>query len=253
MTPGPLLFARYAYAPNALGYCGADEPRTLLEYGDAKESDRGLAELARTFEGAWPYLQLIASANRIEDPLDPRVVDAYWVGNGLLDRIGPGALARHVEDRFRGRVGRGWQAVLDAVAAGAVPHHSFHVFAVYPWLGLMRTGIVDEPLRVLDQCRTTPAVVQAVDGDRAEVLAPLLVWSGRELTLGPWAAREVHWRADGLAFAGGLQPGDWVALHWDFVCERLTSHRANRLLLATRRGLAAVNRREAGGLPAQAG
>ena len=35
MTAGPLLFARYAYPPNALGYCGADEPRTLLEYGDA--------------------------------------------------------------------------------------------------------------------------------------------------------------------------------------------------------------------------
>ncbi len=48
MTAGPLLFARYAYAPNALGYCGADEPRTLLEYGDAQASDRGLAELARS-------------------------------------------------------------------------------------------------------------------------------------------------------------------------------------------------------------
>lgn len=253
MTPGPLLFARYAYAPNALGYCGADEPRTLLEYGDAKASDRGLAELARTFEGAWPYLQLIASANRIDDPLDPRVVDAYWVGNGLLDGIGSDQLARHVEDRFRGRVGRGWQDVLDAVAAGAVPHHSFHVFAVYPWLGLMRTGVVDEPLRVLDQCRTTPALVQSVDGDTADVLAPLLVWSGRELTLGPWAPRTVHWRADGLAFADPLLPGDWVALHWDFVCERLTSRRAKRLLLATRRGIDAVNRRAAGGLPAQAG
>ena len=253
MTPGPLLFARYAYAPNALGYCGADEPRTLLEYGDAKASDRGLAELARTFEGAWPYLQLIASANRIDDPLDPRVVDAYWVGNGLLDGIGSDALARHVEDRFRSRVGRGWQDVLEAVAAGAVPHHSFHVFAVYPWLGLMRTGVVDEPLRVLDQCRTTPALVQSVDGDSAEVLAPLLVWSGRKLTLGPWAPRKVHWRADDLAFADTLRPGDWVALHWDFVCERLTSRRARRLLLATRRGLDAVNRRAAGGLPDHAG
>ena len=252
MTPGPLLFARYAYAPNALGYCGADEPRTLLEYGDAQASDRGLAELARTFEGAWPYLQLIAAANRIDDPLDPRVVDAYWVGNGLLDKVGPDSLARHVEDRFRGRVGRGWQDILDAVAAGAVPHHSFHVFAVYPWLGLMRTGIVDEPLRVLDQCRTTPARVLAVEGDRAEVLAPLLAWSGRELRLGPWSRREVHWRADGLAFAGTPQPGDWVSLHWDFVCERMTSTRARRLLDATVQALDAVNR-AAGGLPAGTG
>ena len=32
---GALLFARYAYPPNALGYCGADENRTLLEYGEA--------------------------------------------------------------------------------------------------------------------------------------------------------------------------------------------------------------------------
>ena len=252
MTPGPLLFARYAYAPNALGYCGADEPRTLLEYGDAQASDRGLSELARTFDGAWPYLQLIAAANRIDDPLDPRVVDAYWVGNGLLDNVGPGSLARHVEDRFRGRVGRGWQDILDTVASGAVPHHSFHVFAVYPWLGLMRTGIVDEPLRVLDQCRTTPARVLAVEGDRAEVIAPLLAWSGRELRLGPWSHRDVHWRADGLAFAETLQPGDWVSLHWDFVCERMTSSRARRLLDATVQALNAVNR-AAGGLPAGAG
>jgi uncharacterized protein DUF6390 len=249
MTAGPLLFARYAYAPNALGYCGADEPRTLLQYGDANESDPGLAELARTFEGAWPYLSLIAAANRIEDPLDPRVVDAYWVGNGLLDAVSPDALARHVEDRFRGRVGRGWEGMLDAVAAGAVPHHSFHVFAVYPWLGLMRTGVIDEPLRVLDQCRTTPARVLSVDDDKATVLAPLLTWTGRELRLGPWAPREAHWRADGLAFTDALQPGDWVSLHWDFVCERLTEARARRLLQATSRGIASVARRAAGGLP----
>jgi len=249
MTAGPLLFARYAYAPNALGYCGADEPRTLLQYGDANESDPGLAELARTFEGAWPYLSLIAAANRIEDPLDPRVVDAYWVGNGLLDAVSPDALARHVEDRFRGRVGRGWEGMLDAVAAGAVPHHSFHVFAVYPWLGLMRTGVIDEPLRVLDQCRTTPARVLSVDDDKATVLAPLLTWTGRELRLGPWAPREAHWRADGLAFTDALQRGDWVSLHWDFVCERLTEARARRLLQATSRGIASVARRAAGGLP----
>ena len=28
---GPALFARYAYAPNALGYCGPNDPSALLE------------------------------------------------------------------------------------------------------------------------------------------------------------------------------------------------------------------------------
>ena len=110
------------------------------------------------------------------DPLDPRVVEAYWVGNELLDRVEPGRSSRHVDDRFRGRLGRAHENVVDAVAAGAVPHHCFHVFAVYPWLGLLRTGIVDEPLRILDQCRTTPARVVSVDGETvtgARPAAPL--------------------------------------------------------------------------------
>jgi uncharacterized protein DUF6390 len=186
VTAGPLLFARYAYPPNSLGYCGTDETHLLLEYGAAHASDGGLAEAARTFEGAWPYLTLIAGANEITDPLDPRVVEAYWVGNDLLDRVPAGDLARHVEDRFRGRIGRSWQRVVDAVGAGAVPHHTFHVFAVYPWLGLMRTGVVDEPLHVLDRCRTTPALVESTSEDSARVLVRPLVWDGRRLALGSW-------------------------------------------------------------------
>ena len=237
---GPLLFARYAYPPNALGLCGADSPRTLLEYGDAGASDGGLAELARTFEGAWPYLELIAGANGVADPLDRRVVEAYWVGNELLDRVQPGELARHVGDRFHGRLGRARDHVFDAVAAGAVPHHCFHVFAVYPWLGLMRTGIVDEPLRILDQCRTTPGLVLAVDGDAATVLAAPLRFQAGDLRLGAPEPRTVGWRDAGLAFVPELHPGDLVALHWDFVCDVLAPAGARALEHANRRALASV-------------
>lgn len=199
MTSGPLLFARYAYPPNSLGYCGADETRTLLEYGDAEVSDGGLAELARTFEGAWPYLTLIADANEIADPLDPRVVHAYWVGNELLDHVAPSDLARHVHERFRGRVGRATERLVDTVAAGAVPHHCFHVFAVYPWLGLLRTGIVEEPLHVLDRCRITPACVVSVAGDEAVVRLRPLCWNGHTLELGTWTSRTARWRDAGLS------------------------------------------------------
>ena len=237
---GALLFARYAYPPNALGLCGADTPRTLLEYGDAHASDGGLAELARTFDGAWPYLELIAGANGLADPLDTRVVEAYWVGNELLDCVRPAELARHVDDRFRGRLGRARERVVDAVAAGAVPHHCFHVFAVYPWLGLMRTGVVDEPLRILDQCRTTPGLALAVDGDSATVLASPLRFEDGDLRLGPPAPRVVRWRDDGRAFVPSLRPGDVVSLHWDFVCDVLSPASAAALERANRRALAAV-------------
>jgi hypothetical protein len=241
MTPGPLLFARYAYPPNALGLCGADESSTLLQYGSDGASDEGLAELARAFEGAWPYLTLIADANGINDPLDSRVVEAYWVGNRLLDAVTPRALARHVEDRFKGRVGRTWQGIVDAVAAGAVPHHTFHVFAVYPWLGLLRTGDVTHPLSVLDRCRTTPALAVRVEGETAHVLAPSLDWDGNRLALGPWQQRTARFSESGLGFVA-VNRGDWVSLHWDFVCDRLTPAQAATLYAANGRALAASNR-----------
>jgi hypothetical protein len=242
LTAGPLLFARYAYPPNALGLCGADETRMLLEYGAAHESDGGLAQLARTFEGAWPYLTLIAGANGLADPLDPRVVEAYWVGNELLDGVGASDLARHVEDRFRGRIGGSWRRVIETVAAGAVPHHSFHVLAVYPWLGLLRSGVVDEPLHVLDRCRVTPAVVRAVSDDELQVALRPLVWDGRTLELGAWEERRARWRDEGLALVSAPRPGDRVSLHWDFACDRLSPTAAAALVRATRRALAAVNR-----------
>jgi len=240
-TAGPLLFARYAYPPNALGLCGADTRRTLLEYGAAHESDGGLAELARTFDGAWPYLELIAGVNGIEDPLDGHVVEAYWVGNELLDRVDPARLVNHVDERFRGRLGRSREYVYDAARAGGVPHHCFHVFAVYPWLGLLRSGIVDEPLRILDQCRTTPARVVAVEGETATVKARPLLYERGLLRLGEPAERTVRWSESGLSFLERPEPGRLVSLHWDFVCDTLTPAGVRALDAATRRALHVAN------------
>ena len=129
---GALLFARYAYPPNAMGYCGPDAAAELLERaaGGTRGAEDGLRRLARGFEGAWPYLELIAAANQIRDPLDRRVVEAYWIGNALLDRVPAAMTAASLEDRFRHRAGeRSWERLVAAVP-GAQPHHSFHVFGV---------------------------------------------------------------------------------------------------------------------------
>jgi hypothetical protein len=58
-TGGPLMFVRYAYPPNALGYCGPADFAAFREYAVAGVVDRGLVQLAQAFAGAWPYLELI--------------------------------------------------------------------------------------------------------------------------------------------------------------------------------------------------
>jgi hypothetical protein len=214
----------------------------LLEYGSAGVVDAGLVELARTFEGAWPYLELIASQNGIADPLDARVVQAYWVGSGLLDRVDPGRLALHLDDRFRARVGPAWRRLADAIPARAVPHHNFHVFAVYPWVGLLRTGASTEPLRVLESCRIAAGQVESVSAATATVVVEPLVWDGRMLRLGGRTRREASWHTDGLGFVGDLRPGEWVSVHWDWVCDRLTGEQVARLRRYTLRTLAIANR-----------
>jgi len=242
MIPGALLFARYAYPPNALGYCGADDARTLLQYGDANDSDGGLVELARSFEGAWPYLELIAHANHVEDPLDPRVVEAYWVGNALLEQVDARRLVEQLDDRFRTRAGQGWSRLTESLPDETPPHHNFHVFGVYPWVGLLRAGNVEEPLRVLESCRIAPGRVEAVADGEARVLVQPLVWDGRRLGLGPRSPRRAEWRRDGLGFVRDLEPGDWVSLHWDWVCDRLSPEQLTALRRYTSRTLTLANR-----------
>lgn len=224
MTAGPVLFARYAHPPHALGYCGPGRPTEMLAqaaYVDATGGDdRGLRQLAAGFEGAWPYLQLIAAANGLADPLDARVVSAYWVGNRLLDHVRPALLFDSMETRFRTRAGGSWWKLGAMVSPEAVPHHNFHVFAVYPWVGLLRSGrLVDEPLRVLDRCRIRWGLVTEVEATRVHVVSQPLAYEGHHLALGQPVAEVAARHPDGVG--PHLEAGDQVSLHWDWVCDRL--------------------------------
>ncbi|HUI03586.1 MAG TPA: DUF6390 family protein [Acidimicrobiales bacterium] len=240
---GPALFARYAYPPNALGYCGPDDPAALLGLAtDARPHPADLRQLAARFEGAWPYLELIAASNGIGDPLDRRVVEAYWVGNGLLARVPPAALWRSIDDRFHRRAGPLFEPMAAAVPLGGVPHHSFHVFAVYPWLGLLRAGREGPALTVLDRCRIRWGTVESVDGDHVVVRTRLLTFCGSQLRLAEHDEVEVaRWAVDGTTFVGALSPGDVVSLHWDWVCDRLSPPALARLRRWSAHTLAVVN------------
>jgi hypothetical protein len=237
---GPVLFARFAYPPNERGSCGPPEHRTLYEYAAAGASDPDLGRLARRFAGAWPYLELIAGVSGIPDPLDHRVVEAYWIGNDLLDRIDMTTFGNALMDRFRRQTGPAWAHLAEAVPAGAVPHHSFHVLDVYPWVGLLGHGR-GEPLEVLQQCRIRWGQVVTVDGDDVVVMSRPLTYCDGRLGLGAPRAEHATGGLDGVRLAGPLSPGDWVGLHWSWVCDRLGPRQLHDLQRFTRRHLRITN------------
>lgn len=215
---GALIFARYAYPPNELGYCGPDGAAALLQPGAAAEIERR----ARQFDGAWCYLEFLAESAGICDPLDARVVEAYWVGNDLLHNADPSRLVRRLLRQFSSQRGGTWREA----AGRATAHHSFQVFEVYPWARLLVTDGTTVALEVLDQCRIRAGVVKHVDGESATVQSRPLIWNGSVLEIGPPREELVRWSTGGMSFLGGLTPGDHVSLHWDWVCDVVTAEQA---------------------------
>jgi hypothetical protein len=237
---GGVLFARYAYPPNERAYCGPADVDEVFADATGQQDPRGSRVRAQEFTGAWPYLRLIADANGLADPLDPRIVQGYWLGTSPASAVPLRALADHVDLRFRHRAGVGWDHLGAALRPGAVPDHAFHVLAVYPWVGLLREGVTEPARSVLESCCIRPGVVSSIDGSHAVVRVPTLDWDGNRLTLAAAEERRFRWRRDGLGLAAEVRAGDHVTVHWDWVCQRLDPPAAAALTQRLRDRLAAV-------------
>jgi hypothetical protein len=235
---GTLRFIRYGFMPNRLSYCGPlGENQTLFEYGIERVQDGGLPPLLRRFSGALPYLQLIAQANGLADPFDTRVVEAYWLGNELLERVEVRQLYDSLVQRFSKQLqGRTRDLVLGKAPAGARPHHSFHVLDVHS-----RVGELGHSLHTLDHCRVSWGDVQSVEGAEVVVQRQALVLREGKLVLDTARPERVVRQLDGHGFADHVTVGDRVSVHWGWVCEVLTERQRAQLERYTRHHLALAN------------
>jgi len=154
------MFAQYAYGPNRLGYCGPAQPAILR---DGSEDDVRAA--ARKFSGAWPYLQVLSRMTGIDDPLDHRPVESYWLGGGVGAQLDPDESARELLAVIGPAAGRYWSHLTPEPAREAAADHCFHVFGGYPWSRLLGKGRDEHPLRILDGCRITWGAVLSRDDD----------------------------------------------------------------------------------------
>ena len=232
---GTTRFVRYAFMPNRLQYCGGDDNRTILEYAVADVREPPLDRMLRKFTGALPYLALIARRNGIADPFDARVVEAYWIGNELLERVEARELYDHLTMRYGAELSK---RTMDRVAAkapaGARPHHSFHVLDV--WRQTERGR--NEVLATLDGCRISWGRVTAVEaGELVVERAPIELREGH-LVLGAPRAERVTRMLEGNGFVEDARVGDVVSMHWSWACEVLTAQQQRSLERYTRLHLA---------------
>jgi hypothetical protein len=233
---GVQLAARFSIATNRLKYCGpADaEPALFRTIVDGKDVAASRNALLR-FEALEPYLTAIAGKHGL-DPLDHEVVEAYWIGNELLDGF--------TRDDFRGILDtlsrRGLpRTMADALSAHLpdhpLPHHVFHVS--YVGVGNV-TGHVKTTLPNMEACRPAWARVLKVSKAGLEVEKPPLEYVRGRFRIGTPIRESVAYDPRVLP---GLTNGDHVALHWNWPAVALTEGQLANLKEYTECSLAAAS------------
>jgi Family of unknown function (DUF6390) len=234
---GVALCARFSIATNRLQFCGpadaAPDLYAAITRGErVEEAGRALAR----FEALYPYLEAIGAMHGRE-PFDREVVEAYWLGNRLLDRFGREEFSAILDALVRrGLPSPTARRLTEHLPEGALPHHVFHV--AYVGVGEV-TGHVETTLRNMEQCRPKLATVVRLRDRTLLLRAPSLTLQDGRLALGADSEFERAYEPEILPQVG---VGSAVALHWDHPAIELRPAQADALRRYTDLCVAAANR-----------
>lgn len=238
---GILRCSRYAFGPNRLHYCGPDANREIFDYIKEKKQDPRLGNLMKGFATMYPYLKHIADASRIRDPFDEKVVEAYWLGNELLEKVGKKKFWRHLLEvqKIKKKIGgKSFEMLSEKIKTGAVPHHSFHVLDIWK-----RTGNVEREhtMESMNKCRISWGIIREIDGPFITIETEPLLYVGGKLVLGEPTQKKLARNLESTIEIDELKTGDAVSMHWNVICERITPENAQNLKKYTLRHIELAN------------
>lgn len=243
-SQGLLLCSRYAVAPNFFGYCGPDENASLIDHLKEKTADKEVSNILSQFETLFPYLKLISAENKIADFFDKKVVEAYWIGNNLLDNISNKNYSYLLTEKLDLEKKMGiikFQKVKAKImSAKFYPHHAFHVFNIFK-----RTGhnFSSHTLNTMDECRIGWGKIKKILNSEfriqnvIEIETQQLTMNNKQLTFTNQIAKEIKINYKGKSFFENLKIGDWVSFHWGFVCDTLTQIQVKNLDFYTKQAI----------------
>lgn len=235
---GIRLAIQYGYVPCKLGLCGPEDKRNkslIFRYlKGASRLEPINREIQKQFQGAYAYYKLIARANGVKDPLDYRVVQAYWIGNKLLDKITLPDFKKMALEEFV-PLGKITAKRVNQIPENAIPHHTFHVL----FMGSI-TGRAKLEGKTLDICRVGWGKIQKIKYKILKIkYYPLKV--NKNIVLGKPIIKEIKWNKEILP---KVRTGDWISIHWNHAIEKLNADQLKNLKKYTRVCLKSLFRRE---------
>jgi hypothetical protein len=224
-----------------LHFCGPDANREIWDYVNDGYTDFGLQKLLVGFETLYPYLSHIARCNHIKDPFDSRVVEAYWIGNELLNNVDKQQLHQHyvdglrLKDKMKPEV---FHLLEDRIRNGILPNHTHHAIAVPKKMGQQN---MDVTVDFMDSCRVSWGTVTEVSGPKITVRYEPIVESNNMLSLGSPIEKTIIRRLEADYDIEMLQVGQYITMHWDIPCEVLTKPIVQNLKTHTLRAIEIAN------------
>jgi len=218
----------YSIKPHKLGLCGPKEKksqRILMDFLLGKYDDCGkIKELYKQFKSVCAYLKLIAECNDVKNPFDERVVEAYWIGNELLENVPQKKLIEMLRNELK----------LPAFnfPADIHAHHSFHVLFV----GSLKNIAPIEKLA--PKCVINCGKVEKISGKSLFVKTRPVELSGDKAKFGSEIVQKIELDPKILP---KIKIGDVISYHWDFACEVIDKRQAENLIDNLKRNIDSYN------------
>lgn len=235
---GLLLCAQYAASPNFLGYCGPTKSSSLIDHLIEKQTDGEVSHILSDFETLYPYLELIARENNIDDVFDKNVVEAYWIGNQLLGRAYQKNSAFFQEKLVLEKKleRKGFSFFMNKIRSFMyLPHHAFHVMNIFK-----RTGKNPSvhTIETMDACKIGWGRVVSTNADASIVVVtnPLIIKENK-LALATAMKKNIQFSYGKKQYMKKLLHGSWVSFHWGYVCDIMTEKQVKNLAYYTQKAI----------------
>jgi hypothetical protein len=226
------LNCRFSLPPNSLGYCGKDSAAEKFKSCITGGKCKGVEKEISHFIVLYPYLKTIAKISG-HPIFSYEVVEAYWMGNKLLDLVKLVDFDLLLENFSK-------QGVPDFLVRklkknkpkAFVPNHLFQVLFV--GVG-QASGAVPFNLDSINNCMIRWGKVEKIIKNKAWIeLNSLEKKSGYRLVKN---RQEIPFDSD---ITSDLKVGNSVAVHWNMIVKKLTKDEENKLFFWCKKTLEAI-------------